>query len=205
MDHLSEWKLTASDEVLRGKYFYKNDGNKIIKKQNQGCLLGCLSAALIPIIIGVGFSLIINSAPIKYSINLIENMPKETANSEIFHLISMDPNLAMGVMLMLLFVLLLVFAVFWPIAAFISSITKISGIARIRRTEEGEQMTEYIYAMKNFLHDFSTLSEASKEQLVLWDDFSIYAVSLEENVQILRDIFTRRSLKIDNIILNRQN
>lgn len=205
LNHLSEWKSTASNEVLQGKYFRNNDGNMIIKNQNKGCLLGCLSAALIPIIIGVGFSLIINCTPIKYSINLIENMPKETANSEIVHLISTDSNLAMGVMLMLLFVLLLVVAVFWPIAAFISSTTKITGVARIRRTEEGEQMTEYIYAMKNFLHDFSNLSEARKEQLVLWDDFLIYAVALEENVQILRDIFTRRSLKIDDLILNRQN
>ncbi len=205
LDHLSEWKSTAFNEVLQGKYFHKNDPNKVIKMQNKGCLFGCLSAVLMSIIIGVVFFQIINSTPVKYSMNLIENMPKETANSEIIHMISTDPNLAMGLMLMLLLVLLLVFAVFWPIAAIISSTAKVSGIAMIRRTEEGEQMTEYIYAMKNFLHDFSTLSEASKEQLVLWDDFLIYAVVLEENVQILRDIFTRKSLKLNNIILNIHN
>lgn len=205
LDHLSEWKNTAFNEVLQGKYFHQNDRDKVIKKQSNGCLLGCLSMVFMFIIIGVVFSLIINSTPVKYTINLIENMPKETANSGITHMIYTDPNLAMGLMLMLLIVLLLVFAVFWPIAVIVSTTTKVSGIAKIRRTEEGEQMTEYIYAMKNFLHDFSTLSEASKEDLVLWDDFLIYAVVLEENVQILRDIFARKSLKLNNIILNTHN
>lgn len=205
LDHLSEWKNTAINEVFQSKYFHRNDQNKVIKNQNKGCLLGCLSAILIPIIIGVGFSLIVNSTPVKYTMNLIENMSNETTNSDIIHMVSTDPNLAMGLMLMLLFVLLIIFGVFWPIAAIISSTTKVSGVAKIRRTEEGEQMTEYIYAMKNFLHDFSNLSEANKEQLVLWDDFLIYAVVLEENVQILRDIFTRKSLKLNDTILNLNN
>jgi hypothetical protein len=203
LNHLSEWKSTAFNEVLQGKYF-KNDRDKVIKKQSNGCLLGCLSMILIFIIIGVVFSLIINSTPVKYSINLIENMP-ETANSGVTHMIYTDPNLAMGLMLMLLCVLLLIFAVFWPIAVIIRSTTKVSGMAKIKRTEEGEQMTEYIYAMKNFLHDFSNLSEASKEDLVLWEDFLIYAVVLEENEQILREIFARKSLKWNNIILNTHN
>ena len=34
--------------------------------------------------------------------------------------------------------------------------------------------------MKNFIHDYSNLSEAEKDSLVLWDDYLIYAVVLEE-------------------------
>lgn len=200
-NHLSQWKNTAFNEVLQGKYF-KNDQDKIIKKQNNACLFGCLSVILMFIIVGVFFSLVINSAPVQYTLNLIENIPKETANSGVTHMIYTDSNLAMGLMLMFLGVLLFIIAVFWPIAVIIRSTTKISGMAKIKRTDEGEQMTEYIYAMKNFLHDFSNLSEARKEDLVLWDDFLIYAVVLEENEQILREIFARKSLKWNSMILN---
>lgn len=205
LDHLSEWKSTAFTEVVESKFFCKNDRNKVIKKQTNGCLLGCLSAILMPLIVAGIFLLIWNSTPLQYTINLIDRLPKDTNNNELIQMFSTDHILATGVILMLLFVLLLIFAIVWPVAAIIKSTAKVSGIARIRRTEEGEQMTEYIYAMKNFLHDFSTLSEASKEHLVLWDDFLIYAVVLEENVQILRDIFSRKSLDLDNIILNRHN
>jgi len=53
-------------------------------------------------------------------------------------------------------------------------------------------MTEYIYGMKNFIHDFSNLSEATQNELVLWDDYLVYAVVLEENQQIVNDIIKRR-------------
>ena len=52
-------------------------------------------------------------------------------------------------------------------------------------------MTEYIYGMKNFIHDFSNLSEATQNELVLWDDYLVYAVVLEENQQIVNDIIKR--------------
>ena len=53
-------------------------------------------------------------------------------------------------------------------------------------------MSEYVYGMKNFIHDFSNLSEADKGQVVLWDDYLIYAVVLEENQQIVDEIMQRR-------------
>lgn len=56
-------------------------------------------------------------------------------------------------------------------------------------------MAECIYGMKNFIHDFSNLSEAHKEQVVLWDDYLVYAVVLEENQQIVKEIMKRRKEK----------
>lgn len=64
-----------------------------------------------------------------------------------------------------------------------------------RRTTQGEIYTEYIYGMKNFIHDYSNLSEVQKDGLALWDDYLIYAVVLEENEKIVDDIKKRR-LKI---------
>lgn len=61
-----------------------------------------------------------------------------------------------------------------------------------KRTKLGNIYTEYIYGMKNFIHDYSNLSEAEKESLVLWDDYLIYAVVLEENKKIVEEIMRRR-------------
>ena len=43
---------------------------------------------------------------------------------------------------------------------------------------------------QNFIHDFSNLSMVDKEQLVLWNDYLVYAVTLEENQQIVHEIMS---------------
>ena len=62
-----------------------------------------------------------------------------------------------------------------------------------KRTKAGEIYTEYIFGMKNFIHDYSNLSEVEKDALVLWDDYLIYAVVLEENKKIVEEIMRRRA------------
>lgn len=62
-----------------------------------------------------------------------------------------------------------------------------------KRTALGDLYAEYIYGMKNFIHDYSCLSEAEKDSLVLWDDYLIYAVILEENRKIVEEIMQRRN------------
>lgn len=59
---------------------------------------------------------------------------------------------------------------------------------KFKRTREGNLLAEKLYGMKNFIHDFSNLSDSTKEHLVLWEDFLIYAVILEENNIILNEI-----------------
>lgn len=59
---------------------------------------------------------------------------------------------------------------------------------RYKRTRKGKILTEEIAGMKNFIHDFSNLSEADKNHLVLWDYFLVYAVVLEENESIINEI-----------------
>lgn len=59
---------------------------------------------------------------------------------------------------------------------------------RYKRTKKGKILTEELAGMRNFIHDFSNLKEADKEQLVLWDNFLVYAVVLEENENIVKEI-----------------
>ncbi|MGN0513992.1 MAG: DUF2207 family protein [Lachnospiraceae bacterium] len=65
----------------------------------------------------------------------------------------------------------------------------------IERTEYGNLMAECILGMKNFINDYSNLSEADKRQVVLWEDYLVYAIVLEENENIINEILnTRRKI-----------
>ena len=65
----------------------------------------------------------------------------------------------------------------------------------LKRTEKGEQLTDIILGMKRFIHDFSMLDTAAKEQIALWDDFLIYAIVLEENEKIIDEILSVKNIK----------
>lgn len=69
---------------------------------------------------------------------------------------------------------------------------------RYERTKEGKILVEQIAGIKNYIHDFSLLSEKDKENIVLWEDFLIYAVLLEENEKIIDDICRYKNVKINN-------
>ena len=56
------------------------------------------------------------------------------------------------------------------------------------RTPLGNETAEKIAGLDRFIHEFSRLSEATKEQVVLWDDYLVYAIVLEENEKIVKDI-----------------
>ncbi len=81
--------------------------------------------------------------------------------------------------------------------AYMLSATRVGAIIMknnkpIKRTEYGNYMAECIYGMKNFIHDYSNLNEADKRYVVLWEDYLVYAVVLEENMQIVNEISRTR-------------
>lgn len=65
---------------------------------------------------------------------------------------------------------------------------------RYERTTESKILVEQIAGIKNYIHDFSLLSEKEKENVVLWEDFLIYAVLLEENEIIAKDIYKYKNI-----------
>lgn len=95
---------------------------------------------------------------------------------------------------------LLMFIYFMFMIAFFLSASRVGKIIMknnkpIKRTDYGNQMSECIYGMKNFIHDYSNLSEADRRQVVLWEDYLVYAVVLEENEEMVSEISrTRREV-----------
>ena len=58
------------------------------------------------------------------------------------------------------------------------------------RTEKGNEIVEKIAGLKRFISEFSQLSQREKEEIVT------YAVLLEENEKIIKDIFSYKNLNI---------
>jgi Predicted membrane protein len=63
------------------------------------------------------------------------------------------------------------------------------------RTELGDEMAGKVAGLAHYIHDFTLLSEKEKEEATLWEDYLVYAVVLEENDKIVKDI--SKSYKVD--------
>ena len=69
---------------------------------------------------------------------------------------------------------------------------------KFERTKESKILVEQIAGIKNYIHDFSLLSEKDKEHVMLWEDFLIYAILLEENEIIIKDICKYKNINLNN-------
>ena len=56
------------------------------------------------------------------------------------------------------------------------------------RTEIGEEINKNIEGLKNFIKDFSILSEREQEELTIWDDYLIYSVLFNQNDKIISQL-----------------
>lgn len=69
------------------------------------------------------------------------------------------------------------------------------GENKYERTKEGKVLVEQIAAMQRYIHEFSLLSDMEKEQVKLWEEFLVYAIVLEENEEIVSNIFSYKNVK----------
>lgn len=69
-----------------------------------------------------------------------------------------------------------------------NKINKTMSANKYERTKKGKILVEEIDGIKNYIHDFSLLSEKEKDSIIIWNEFLIYAIVLEENTKIIDDI-----------------
>lgn len=67
------------------------------------------------------------------------------------------------------------------------------------RTPLGNETAEKIAGLSRFINEFSHLSEADIEQVVLWDDYLVYAIVLEENEKIVKNISKKYKTNLGNL------
>ena len=184
-ERLRPWKKAVIEEALQTPYFKKPEWNW--KKPR---LTGCLVPFVCLFLIAAAFL----SPPFQYT---LETVHAEGMTEEGFRqMVCTDPLLMTGLLLAATIFLLVVLMLVSPLMLVLKGVVRAQSMenTKVLRTKAGEGQMEYLYGIKNFIHDFSQLSEATKEQLVLWDDFLVYAVVLEENEQILDEIFRKRKI-----------
>ena len=64
------------------------------------------------------------------------------------------------------------------------------------RTTNGEVINEKLEGLKNFLKDFSNVSDKNEDYLILLEDYLIYSVIFEQNTLIVKNIFEKYILLI---------
>lgn len=192
---ISDWQKAVIEEASCSPYFKKDASH--MKNFKKGCLTQFIMSILMPII---GFAAIFIWSAIAFE--PINKMLEQVDFTEamVYDVVVRNTGLYINVILMVLVAMFFLICWYYPIVSLIGNIFYLifnaGNICFVKRTETGEQLVEYIYGMKNFIHDFSMLSEAQKEQLILWDEFLIYAVLLEENNRIVNEIAGMRKQSI---------
>ena len=154
------------------------------------CVLGC-SAPLFFIVI-MSFVFYAFNDRVNAYFEILDALPETASFGEQTNYLLQYPEYLPVLAGLMIMVLLFFLCLIIPLLVFVGTISSGFTKAHFKRTTLGNQMSEYIYGMKNFIHDFSNLSEATQNELVLWDDYLVYAVVLEENQQIVNDIIKRR-------------
>lgn len=195
MEHDSEWQKLVEQEGIESGYLTKSISQVQAKENDNKLLGGCLFTVLTPIILIVAIVVLaLHANTLLESLGtVVDNIP-ETISGFVEYARQypeLYPFLTEGILVIVLCMALFLF----PIIAIAVWVGLALTVKRLRRTSLGNEMAEYIYGMKNFIHDYSNLSEAERQQVVMWEDYLIYAVVLEENQQIVSDIMRRRKIR----------
>ncbi len=203
---LGAWRKQAvAEAVASGNLTYRG-ARQSVNAASRSCLTGCLGGCLLPILIFLGMGLtavaLINSQWMNRIEAFVDAAPRTFGTEQINYLLS-SPDTVIAAAVTVFFLLSFLAMFLLPAAAALRTAASVSGntMVSLKRTEAGELLTAQIAGLKNFIRDFSNLAEAEKEQLLLWDDFLIYAVVLEENERIIQDIFRMKNLNYGDFIL----
>ena len=187
---LAHWEKAALEEAAEGGFFKVKEPPKKYGFRQTGCLQVILAFVLMVILLFNKDTAYFNEVSER-----VANASAEVSNQYFVQMVTEDARFARGVLWTVLGSMAGLYFLAYPLATVVRGFLQTSADKQlgIQRTAKGMEYTEYVYGLKNFIHDFSNLAEAQKEQLILWDDFLIYAVVLEENTQILDEIFKRRN------------
>ncbi len=179
---VKEWKEKAIDDAV--------NKNLVVRKYGKNKLISRVVFLIISVILFFMVPNIVNNIFVD---NLTLDDPvvaeevakmsdKEFVNSKYFleTIIEIGRN-ATGVLIIAIIFIL-------PIYSLVFIIRYKTLKNKLKRTAYGSELTEKVAAIKRFVHDFTNLNMAEKERIVLWKDFLVYAVVLEENEMIVEDI-----------------
>lgn len=191
-----QWKDMVLQESVEEGYIINRLNPKMVKSEQRKFCLGCAGSCLTQIIMAAVIAILVTSSWLNEKIEFLNKVfseaPKNASFAEGISYLQQYPESYPAIAAMLVVVLMIFTILLPPVLAIVSFIARLGKISMLSRSEAGNEMAECIYGMKNFIHDFSNLSEADQQQVALWDDYLVYAVVLEENQQIVDEIMRRR-------------
>lgn len=197
---LDRWKMCATEETLedgRAKGYFTEAKSKPASS-GRGCALGCLGSIVLVIATTAIALLGLDMDRIGVYLDAASD-DLVTPYQQTQYLMS-DPDMALQLLFLLILGILLFSAFVLPLVGLIRTVVMTARPgARAERTPLGEERAEQIAGMKNFIRDFSNLSQAEKGAIVVWDDFLIYAVVLEENESVTKDILALANINYDRL------
>ena len=182
---ISNWHRMTMEEA-RNKDLITKSGINVKSSKTKVLLLIAVIVLICSIIylgISGGLNKILEGIA---SISTDDGIPLNKESIKAF--LNYHPQMALYVASILNIALCVIFLNAYPILWFGSKIASMISQSPYKRTDKGNKLTEYIYGLQNFIHDFSNLNDYDKEGLVLWDKYLIYAVILEENTKIIDEI-----------------
>lgn len=168
---------------------YFNPVSRPKKKKAAGSSKGCL-VPLVIVLVWFGWAL--SALPrMNDLIAILDTAPEGASFAEQAAFLS-QPKLMLGCIEVIALFIYTMFIIAHVIAVFPAMDAMRKNRKSIKRTDYGNQMAECVYGMKNFIHDYSNLNIADKRQVALWEDYLVYAVVLEENEEIVKEISRMR-------------
>ena len=198
MSSTEHWKKTCIEEAKKDGYILekKKDSKGPNFSKNTKTVNVAAKIFIISMLIGVVYVMLPQS---QSTLNKLNNMGSTDVSNDIIikNLIDASP-LIITESFTIYSLLILILTPFyrWVRKIFYKTIEVDD---RYERTKEGNRLAEQIIGIKNYLHDFSNLKEKEKESIVLWEDFLIYAVVLEENELVRKDIYQYKNVNINVI------
>lgn len=104
----------------------------------------------------------------------------------ILNLLPATDNVFFVMLIMSLLIGLMLIIIFYPFII-ISKYGLLSIIFKVdhsKRTKMGNEVNYNLEGLKNFIRDFSLLSEKEKKELVIWDEYLVYSVMFGNNKKI---------------------
>lgn len=181
-----QWAELAEQEAIDGVNLKKTGEKKEAKEAGclgflYGCRTGCLLYSVTAALGGLFFLTI--------GKDLAEASDAATNDLELVNAMVENPRLLIAALIMLVLFGSVMVAFVFPLIDTIRGLIENGDASRyLKRTPLGEREAECVYGIRNYLRDFTTLSDADRRALMLWDDFLVYAVALGQNQQVVDEL-----------------
>lgn len=206
---IKEWKKISTKEAIDDGYIEEKGRQKRYGFSNSVLtIMKWLGVLFISAIIGGGYLATPTGQKLMDKMNTYDEITKDIKDQDVIvEMIKTDKDFqrltydiyvgSVPVAIVGTFAVIALFALFsMPFYLRARKITYyfVDANDKYERTSEGKMLVEQIVGMKNFIHDFSILSEREKEEVKVWNDFLVYAVLLEENDKVIKDIFKYKNV-----------